>query len=108
MHNRTAIMKAAWSQYRSMQGPRQPFNRKLFADVLRFIWSETKRRACNNAEAEARRARAIADFARLPVVPLAPLSELEQRIDALKYLSFRHNIAAMERSIRAEYQSCLA
>lgn len=79
--NRTVIMKTTWAHYRDMTRLRRAgFDRKLFADMPRSIWLKTKRRARVQAETEARRARAIAEFARILAAPLAPLSVLEQCI----------------------------
>lgn len=99
MH-RSTIMKTAWFQYRQMTRYRVGFDRKLFADVLRFVWSEAKRR---EAAAAARRAREIEAFVSQPAASVALVSELEQRIDSLKYLSARYDIGRMALEIRAEH-----
>ncbi|WP_427026571.1 hypothetical protein ACP4J4_20350 (plasmid) [Aureimonas ureilytica] len=108
MVNRSDLMKAAWVRYR--QGARRfiKFDRIAFASALRIEWS------C--AQARARRLQrerdlydaapaAVAKVEKPIVVTSEPaeMSEMERRIDGLKYLSTRYRIDLMERAIRAEY-----
>ena len=108
MFNRTAIMKAAWARYRAAYGTYKTFYRICFREALRIEWKAAKYEAKRGQE-QARRDREYAERAKTRPVRFMgeivepPMSEMEARIDALKYLSFRYNIAAMERAIRAEY-----
>lgn len=99
MHNRSAFMKTVWQHFRRVANPRQAFCRKLFGEVLRFMWKGERVRL--DAERERK-----APCRAAPIVvpaPARPLSEMEARIDGLKYLSARYRIDLMAAEIRAEY-----
>lgn len=110
MVNRSDLMKAAWARYR--QGARRfiKFDRIAFASALRIEW--------HCAQARARRLQRERDLYETAPAPAAvakaekpvaitsepaEMSEMERRIDGLKYLSTRYRIDLMERAIRAEY-----
>lgn len=99
MLNRSTLMRDAWAHYRRVQIPGRAFDRALFGQVLAFIWKGARVRLQADREAAARRAAAPI------VVPVVdqPMTEMEVRIDGLKYLSARYRIDIMEREIRAEY-----
>lgn len=104
MLNRSAFMKAVWSHYRRVAGPLSPFDRKLFADVLRFMWKPERARLQAERERQARAAEIVTCSGREQLAaPTRPLTEMERRIDGLKYLSARYPVGRMEREIRAEY-----
>lgn len=99
MHNRSTFMRSVWQHFRRVANPRRPFDRKLFGEVLRFMWKSERVRLEAERERQARMAAA-------PIVspaPARPLSEMEARIDGLKYLSARYPIGRMAAEIRAEY-----
>ncbi|WP_416356323.1 hypothetical protein ACLNGM_20170 [Aureimonas phyllosphaerae] len=102
MINRSTFMKSVWVHFRRVANPRQAFCRKLFAQVLAFMWKSERIRIQADRETAARRAQPVAFIVQTPARPLSPT---EARIDSLKYLSARYNISLMEREIRAEY-SC--
>lgn len=99
MYDRTDIMRRAWAHYRRVASPNRPFDRKLFGQVLAYTWKGARVRADAERERAARRAEAPVAVS----AELRPMSEMEARIDALKYLSFRYSAAAAEAAIRAEY-----
>lgn len=98
MLNRSTLMKDAWAHYRRVAGPRRSFDRRLFADVLRFIWSQFHARVAATAERLARPAPA-------PVAKAETDAEcaMNARLDALQLLPFRYRIEPMAAAIRAEY-----
>ncbi len=98
MLNRPTLMKDAWTHYRRVAGPRRAFDRKLFADVLRFMWGQFRARAAAVAERLARPAPA-------PVVKVETAAEraMNARLEALQLLPFRYRIEPMAAAIRAEY-----
>lgn len=99
MHTRSTFMRSVWQHFRCVANPRQAFCRKLFAQVLAFMWKGERIRLDAERERQERRRAA-------PIVvaaPARPLSPMEARIDGLKYLSARYRIDLMERDIRAEY-----
>lgn len=103
MFNVSEIMRAAWAQYRRIAFKGRPFDRKLFADTLRFVWVGVRGRvAAERLQARRDEEKRIAFAAINPAAP-REMSEMERRIDALKYMPFRYSIAAAEAAIRAEY-----
>lgn len=100
MINRSNFMKSVWMQYRRTAFPGRPFDRKHFALCLTFMWKGERVRI--QAERE-RRALAAQPVVVASPVRTAPMSEMERRIDGLKFLSTRYRIDLMEREIRAEY-----
>ena len=103
MQNRSAFMRTVWQHFRRVANPRQAFCRKLFAQVLAFMWKSERVRL--DAERERRVNLQSQHSAVIEATPPRPLSEMEARIDGLKYLSARYAIGIMEREIRAEYAS---
>ena len=93
---RPAIMANAWAHYRDSRSSRMAFCRLAFDRCLRQAWTSAKMRAAYAAE----RREASPHLAPIAAPALSPM---EQRIDALKYLSARYRIDLMEREIRAEY-----
>lgn len=111
MVDRSKLMKAAWARYRQVAFKGRPFNADTFASVLRFEWKKAKADAVY-ARVEAERVAvetkprqlSLFDGVALAAAP-KPMSEMERRIDALKYLPFRYSASAAEAAIRAEYGS---
>jgi hypothetical protein len=100
-YDRRAIMTAAWARYRAAYRNYR-LQPTAFREALRIEWSAAKHKAETVKREAARRALAVQTFNASPVA--APvLSPMEARIDALKYLPFRYDLAAAERAIRAEY-----
>ncbi|WP_136625036.1 hypothetical protein [Aureimonas flava] len=92
-------MKSVWAHFRRVASPHRPFCRKLFSQVLAFMWKSERVRIQAAREAAVR-------VAATPIVvsaPARPLSPMEARIDGLKYLSARYRIDLMAAEIRAEY-----
>jgi hypothetical protein len=102
MYDRRAIMTASWARYRAAYGT-YAFKPAAFREALRIEWAIAKRAARIAGEEAARRAAALERFNTSAVVVVPAMSEMEARIDALKYLPFRYDLAAAERAIRAEY-----
>ncbi|MEE2951498.1 MAG: hypothetical protein VYD57_09650 [Pseudomonadota bacterium] len=95
MFDRRAIMQDAWARYRIERAGFSKFSPAAFRRCLLQAWEKAKFRA---------------RYANQSPVLVGPVDhrtdaqrQMDARIDALKYLSARYDIAAMERSIRAEY-----
>lgn len=101
MHNRSAFMRSVWQHFRRVANPRQAFCRKLFGEVLRFMWKSQRVRL--EAERERQANLQSQHSAVIEAAPARPLSPMEARIDGLKYLSARYRIDLMAAEIRAEY-----
>lgn len=94
MHNRSAIMKAAWDSYRrwhavreSIHGPRA-FDRNEFRFNLQIAWRDAKLAALTPVQ---RRAEAI-----------------RAEIDGLKFKSFQINIEPVQRRLEVELSALAA